>query len=145
MAQDDMKQTGLDALNWLVRLQTDSQGHFVPVGCNGWYVQGQDKARFSQQPIEAMNMIEACCDAFQVTSEKPGLTTAHLCLEWFLGCNDLNAPLYDYRTGGCCDGLEALGPNQNQGAESTLAWLLALARLYQQRQPQVVGNEEFFK
>ncbi len=135
-----MKQTGLDALHWLVHLQTDPQGHFVPVGSNGWYVQGQDRARFAQQPIEAMNMVEACCDAYQVTTEEPWLATAHLCLEWFLGRNDLNAPLYDYQTGGCCDGLEAIGPNQNQGAESTIAWLLALTRPYQQRQRHVVDK-----
>ncbi|HPP81332.1 MAG TPA: hypothetical protein PLQ43_10650, partial [Deltaproteobacteria bacterium] len=53
-------------------------------------------------------------------------TRAQCCLEWFLGRNDLNVPLYDHKTGGCCDGLQAGGPNRNQGAESTLACFLSL-------------------
>lgn len=66
---------------------------------------------------------------------------AYRCLEWFLGRNDLGLPLYDYRTGGCSDGLEARGPSRNQGAESTLSWLLSLARLQRQSNGQI--TQEF--
>jgi len=52
-----------------------------------------------------------------------------MCFNWFLGQNDLNMPLYDPKTGGCRDGLMADGMNQNQGAESSLAWLLSLMSL----------------
>ena len=53
------------------------------------------------------------------------------CLNWFLGDNDLNARVYDFETGGCFDGLQATGVNENQGAESTLSWLISLLTLYE--------------
>jgi hypothetical protein len=137
LRKEGMLNSGLESLRWLVDVQTDTSGHFAPIGSNGWYTRGGSKARFAQQPIEAMNTIEACLDAYDVTADQEWLATAYRCLEWFLGRNDLGLPLYDYRTGGCCDGLEARGPNSNQGAESTLSWILSLARLYHQTNGQV--------
>lgn len=128
--RSDMMNDGLRALDWLVRIQTDPKGHFVPIGNHGWYQRGGDRARFDQQPIEAQAMIEACMDAYAVTREGRWVEEARRCFEWFLGRNDLNAPLYDYKTGGCCDGLTADGPNLNQGAESTLSWLLSLLNMH---------------
>ncbi|KAF0123218.1 MAG: group 1 glycosyl transferase, partial [bacterium] len=101
----------------------------VPIGSNGWYEQGGPKARFDQQPIEANAMIEACVEAFNITRDKTWFDNAVMCFNWFLGHNDLNMPLYDPKTGGCRDGLMADGINQNEGAESTLAWLLSLMTL----------------
>lgn len=125
----EMLDAGLGSLEWLMKIQTDAKGHFVPVGNNGWYPRGEKKARFDQQPIEAFNMIEACSEAYEATDDNKWLTHAQCCLEWFLGRNDLNTPLYDHKTGGCCDGLNADGPNRNQGAESTLACFLSFLHL----------------
>jgi|YNPNPStandDraft_1061719.scaffolds.fasta_scaffold00725_15 glycosyltransferase involved in cell wall biosynthesis len=130
MQRRDMIQAGLRALEWLLQIQIDPKGHFVPIGNHGWYQRGGNRARFDQQPIEAQNMIEACMEAYAVTREERWVKDARLCFDWFLGRNDLNAPLYDYRTGGCCDGLTADGPNLNQGAESTLSWLLSLLNMH---------------
>jgi hypothetical protein len=121
---------GIRSLEWLAAIQTDS-GHFVPIGNNGWYSNGGRRSRFDQQPIEANAMIEACIEAYNVTREKKWIDTAVMCFNWFLGHNDLNMSLYDPKTGGCRDGLMADGVNQNQGAESTLAWLLSLLSLHQ--------------
>lgn len=129
LPHDEMLQAGLRSLEWLMGLQTDPKGHFVPVGNNGWYPRGGEKARFDQQPIEAQEMIDACNEAFMVTNDLKWLNHAQRCLEWFLGRNDLNVPLYDHKTGGCCDGLQADGPNRNQGAESTLACFLSFLSL----------------
>lgn len=137
LQQEDMLHHGLEMLRWLVDIQTDKRGHFTPIGNNGWYNRNGCRARFAQQPIEAMNMIEACYDSYTVTEEDQWISMAHRCLEWFLGRNDLDQPLYDYQTGGCCDGLEARGLNRNQGAESTLAWLLSVERLCNQSNGQV--------
>jgi glycosyltransferase involved in cell wall biosynthesis len=137
LQQPEMLEAGLRCLRWLLAVQTDPKGHFVPVGNQGWYPRGGVKARFDQQPIEALGMIEACREAYQATGETSWIDAAQRCLDWFLGSNDLNVPLYDYRTGGCCDGLTANGPNLNQGAESTLAWLLSLMNLYQIRSARV--------
>jgi glycosyltransferase involved in cell wall biosynthesis len=126
---DRMLQAGLRSLEWLMKIQTDAKGHFVPVGNHGWYPKGGEKARFDQQPIEALGMIEACHEAYKVTNDPKWLSHAQRCMEWFLGRNDLNAPLYDHKTGGCCDGLHADGPNRNQGAESTLSCFLSMLNL----------------
>jgi len=128
--QGDMIEAGLRSLEWLVRIQTDSRGHFVPIGNHGWFSRNGQRARFDQQPIEAQNMIDACIEAYHITRDKKWIVEARRCFDWFMGRNDLNAPLYDYRTGGCRDGLTADGANQNQGAESTLAWLLSLLNLH---------------
>lgn len=126
LQRGDMVAAGLRSLEWLVRIQKDPKGHFVPIGNRGWYPRNGEKARFDQQPIEAHAMIDACIEAYHVTQDKQWIDNSRWCFEWFLGRNDLNQPLYDYATGGCRDGLTADGPNRNQGAESTLAWLLSL-------------------
>lgn len=130
LQRGDMVEAGLCSLEWLVGIQTDSQGHFVPIGNHGWLTRNGDKARFDQQPIEAQGMIDACIEAYNITGDEKWIIEARRCFDWFMGKNDLNVPLYDYRTGGCRDGLTADGANQNQGAESTLAWLLSLLSLH---------------
>jgi glycosyltransferase involved in cell wall biosynthesis len=127
--RDDMIVMGLRALEWLVEIQTDA-GHFVPIGNQGWYQRGGPKARFDQQPLEAQALVDACIAAYQLTRECLWWERAINALSWFLGHNDLNLPLYDAKTGGCRDGLHSDEVNQNQGAESTLAWLLSLAALH---------------
>ncbi|MDP3029502.1 MAG: glycosyltransferase family 4 protein [Deltaproteobacteria bacterium] len=128
MQRSDMIDMGLRSLKWLLTTETED-GHFVPIGSNGWYEQGGHKARFDQQPVEANAMIEACVEAFNITRDKTWFENAVMCFNWFLGHNDLNMPLYDPKTGGCRDGLMADGINRNEGAESSLAWLLSLMTL----------------
>jgi hypothetical protein len=128
MQRNDMIDMGLNSLKWLLAIQTED-GHFVPIGSNGWYEQSGPRARFDQQPVEANAMVEACVEAFNVTRDHIWFENAVMCFNWFLGHNDLNMPLYDPKTGGCRDGLMADGINQNQGAESSLAWLLSLMTL----------------
>ena len=128
MQRKDMIEMGLNSLKWLLDIQTE-KGHFAPIGNNGWYEQGFPKARFDQQSIEANAMIEACVEAFYFTRNRVWLDSAVMCFKWFLGHNDLNLSLYDPKTGGCRDGLMVDGINQNEGAESSLAWLLSLMAL----------------
>ena len=129
MQRNDMTDMGLKSLKGLLSIQTEKE-HFVPIGNAGWYKKGGTKARFDQQPIEANAMIEACVEAFNVTRDKMWIDNAVMCFNWFLGLNDLNMSLYDPKTGGCRDGLMADGINQNEGAESSLAWLLSLMTLH---------------
>jgi len=128
MQRGDMVDMGLKVLKWLLVIQTEDK-HFVPIGSNGWYQRGGSRARFDQQPVEANAMVEACVEAFNITRDQTWFENAALCFNWFLGQNDLNMPLYDPKTGGCRDGLMADGINQNEGAESSLAWLLSLMTL----------------
>ena len=126
MQRGDLTEMGLRSLNWLLENQTTPGGTISPVGNNGWFERGGTKARFDQQPIEAHALLEACLEAYNVTREDCWVVAARRCFNWFLGKNDLGKPLYDYETGGCRDGLEREGVNENEGAESTLAWLLSL-------------------
>ncbi len=128
LQRNDMIDTGLRSLKWLLTIQTEDH-HFAPIGNHGWYKKNNIRARFDQQPIEANAMVEACVEAFNITRDKFWFDQAVMCFNWFLGHNDLNMPLYDPRTGGCRDGLMADGINQNEGAESSLAWLLSLMTL----------------
>ena len=129
---NEMIEMGLRSLDWLCRIQTAPEGHFSSIGTNGWYARGGAKARFDQQPIEANAVLEASLEAYRITRDERWMKEAYKCLNWFLGKNDLQQSLFDHRTGGCRDGLHPDSVNQNQGAESTLAWLMSLLLMYQQ-------------
>ncbi len=122
-----MTEVGLESLRWLLGEQhrTDEET-FVPIGSRGFYSKGSEKARFDQQPVEACATVSACLEAYRLTRDKFWLDEAWSAFRWFLGDNDLNAPLYDPATGGCCDGLHPDRVNENQGAESTISFLMAL-------------------
>jgi hypothetical protein len=122
-------ETGLQALSWLASIQGANGSHFIPIGSTGFYRRGGERARFDQQPIEAQTMVSAYLDAYRITGDKKWRKDAQRTFEWFLGRNDLRLPLYDPATGGCRDGLHSDRVNQNQGAESTLAFLMTLLEL----------------
>jgi hypothetical protein len=122
-------EVGLKTLQWLVEVQTSETGSFRPIGSNGFYPHGKERALFDQQPIEAQATVSACIEAFQATNDSAWLAEARRAFEWFLGRNHLGLALYDSTTGGCRDGLHVDRLSQNQGAESTLAFLLALAEM----------------
>jgi hypothetical protein len=125
MDREDLTEIGFESLRWLVSVQQSKSGHFTPIGCKGFYCRGKEKARFDQQPLEVHSTIAACLDAYRLTGEMDWFETARTCFSWFLGYNDLGLPIYDPETGGCRDGLHIDRINQNQGAESTLAYLLS--------------------
>jgi hypothetical protein len=125
---------GLTALDWLASVQRSPRGYFSPIGSNGFFFRGKERAWYDQQPIEAAGMVSASLQAYRATEEKRWISEAELAFRWFTGANDIQLPLYDPLTGGCRDGLHPDRVNQNQGAESTLSFLLALLelRLFQQ-------------
>ena len=129
MSNAAMTEAGLESLSWLADLQHSDAGHFIPIVSNGFYPQGGERARFDQQPVEAQTMVSACLEAYRITVDKRWRKEARRAFEWFLGRNDLNLPVYDPTTGGCRDGLHPDRANENQGAESTLAFLQALLEL----------------
>ena len=129
MGRSDMIEAGLTSLEWLASVQRSRKGHFVPIGSNGFYRRGGERACFDQQPVEAQTMVSACLAASGVTGEARWQEEARRAFEWFLGRNDLGLSLYDSSSGGCRDGLHPDRANENQGAESTLAFLLALLEM----------------
>lgn len=122
-----MVEAGIEALEWLVAAQHRGDPEiFVPIGSNGFYVEGEGKSRFDQQPVEACATISACLEVYRLTGNEIWRVEAGRVFGWFLGKNDLQIPLYDATTGGCRDGLHPDRVNENQGAESTLSFLMAL-------------------
>jgi glycosyltransferase involved in cell wall biosynthesis len=127
---DRMISISLEALDWLLTQQRcETNGHFVPIGSQGFYRKGGEKARFDQQPIEAAGAVSACLQAYRATGDRRWHREAWSAFNWFLGDNDLQLPLYDSVTGGCRDGLHPDRANENQGAESTLSFLMALLEM----------------
>jgi glycosyltransferase involved in cell wall biosynthesis len=126
----EMFEMGINSLKWLIARQKAPEGHLSIIGNTAWHTREGDSSTFDQQPLEAMCMIEACAAAFRATGERTWIEDGHRCLSWFLGRNDLNMQIYDFETGGCCDGIQPTGVNANQGAESTLSWLISLLTMY---------------
>ena len=129
LEQPEMVADGLRSLEWLLRLQCSEEGYFAPIGCQGFYVRGGRKALFDQQPVEACGTIAACFEAESQTSNGDWRGYARRAFDWFLGQNVLQVSLYDSRTGGCRDGLAVDRVNENQGAESTVAFLVSLLEM----------------
>ena len=138
LERQDMTELALRTLDWLATVHRSKEGHFVPVGSNGFWKRGGERARFDQQPIEAQAAVSACLEAHRVTGDERWRREAQRAFDWFLGRNDLHLPLYDPVMGGCRDGLHPDRVNQNRGAESTLAFLSSLLEL--RLAEQVIGG-----
>lgn len=122
-ARHDEKMThdGLELLAWLVDQQMiDGHLSVVPAGGRS---SGDARPGFDQQPIEVTALAEAGRTAYLATGDERWMRIVGRCLAWFEGDNDSRVPVRDEATGGGYDGLEPGSVNQNQGAESTLAWL----------------------
>jgi hypothetical protein len=123
-----MLKAGLDVLDWLIASQTAPSGHLSPIG-NGWWPRGGEKSRFDQQPIEATALLLAAESALEATGDDTYRTAMERAYAWFLGRNDLGVTIAVPERGAGFDGLTPEGVNENQGAESTLMWLIALERI----------------
>lgn len=121
-------EVGLESLDFLLELCWNGE-YFDLIGNQGWAERGGRRAVFSQQPIDAGYFVEACDTAFRVTADERYRELAHAAFAWFHGRNRLSAPLYDPGTGAVADGLDPQGVSENQGAESVVSFLLALARM----------------
>jgi len=126
-----MMEAGLRSLRWLLAIQTAPSGHFRPVGSEG-FLSGtrQPPLPFDQQPVEACATIAACLAAITVDPSPVWRTEAQRAFAWFTGTNDLGVPLVDIATGSCRDGLHPDRANENRGAESLLAYILALSDMH---------------
>ncbi len=121
----------VESLEFLLKVQL-VEGKFLPVGSNGWYLRGGGRAFYDQQPIEASSTIEALDEALRITKDTRYRDVMGIVFEWFLGNNSKNVAVYDAETGACHDGITVHGLNLNQGAESTVSYLLARLKMGEQ-------------
>jgi hypothetical protein len=125
----EWEKIGLKALSWVLKAQITPEGHFRPIGSNGFWKRGEQPAQFDQQAVEAHSMMSACLAAYDATDRSQWLEAAENIHQWFLGSNDLGISMIDSDTGACFDGLQPKGRNLNQGAESVWAYLQATTEL----------------
>jgi len=121
---DKIRGIAFSSMDFLIG-KTFTDGYLSIIGNNGWYKKDEKRASFAQQPLDALAMILLFKQAFQITKNIEYLNKLFTSYMWFLGENDLRISLYDSETNGCCDGLESSGVNRNQGAESTLAYVIS--------------------
>jgi len=117
-------EVALETMNFLTEI-TLKDGYFSAIGNEKWYKKGGERSMFAQQPVDTLAMVLMYHQAFHLTKDKEYLTKLFSCFMWFLGENDLRMNLFDFETNGCCDGFESYGVNRNQGAESSLAYLIS--------------------
>jgi hypothetical protein len=121
---DKVTHAALSSMNFLTTV-TLNDGYLSIIGNKEWYKKDGERSMFAQQPIDAMAMVLMYHQAFHLTKDKEYLNLLYTSFMWFLGENDLRMSLYDFETKGCCDGFENNGVNRNQGAESSLAYLIS--------------------
>ena len=121
---DKIRKTAFSSMEFLIS-KTFANGYLSIIGNDSWYEKDGKRAVFAQQPLDAMAMILLFKQAFKLTKNIEYLKKLFTSYMWFHGENDLRIGLYDSETNGCCDGLESYGVNRNQGAESTLAYLIS--------------------
>jgi len=124
LKDDKITETALETMNFLSE-KTLKDGYLSIIGNEKWYKKDGERSMFAQQPVDALAMILMYHQAFHLTKDKEYLTKLYACFMWFLGENDLRMSLFDFETKGCCDGFENYGVNRNQGAESSLAYLIS--------------------
>lgn len=105
--------------------KTFSKNKYIPIGQDGWFLKNKRRALFDQQPEDPASMVELLVYAYEITKKEEYRQKAIIAFEWFLGKNHLGQVVYDDSTGGCYDGLGKYSLNINQGAESTVCYLLA--------------------
>jgi hypothetical protein len=115
---------GLQALEFLIG-KTFSPDMYMPIGHSHWYTNNGKRSQYDQQPEDPTSMILALSCAYDYTHNDEYKNLARKCFSWFLGNNSLDKPLYDEKSGGCCDGLHPDRVNLNQGAESLVSYLMS--------------------
>jgi hypothetical protein len=134
---EKIKGVAFESMNFLTEI-TMKEGYLSIIGNKEWYKKDGTRSVFAQQPVDALAMVLLFQQAFRMTNDKNYVSKLYTSFMWFLGENDLRMSLYDFETNGCCDGFEEYGVNRNQGAESSLAYLISHLTVLQ-------TYEEFYK
>lgn len=139
-----VKDIGFESMDFLTS-HTLKDGYLSVIGNRQWFVKDKERSIYAQQPIDAMAMVLMYHQAFVITGQRDYLEKLFTSFMWFLGENDLRMSLYDFETKGCCDGFEDYGVNRNQGAESSLAYLISHLTVLQAYEESYHGQEKKYQ
>jgi len=134
---EKITRVAMDSMNFITE-HTLKKNYLSIIGNEKWYYKDGERSVFAQQPVDAMAMVLMFHQAYRLTKDKEYLNKLYISFLWFLGENDLRMSLYEYETKGCCDGFDSNGINRNQGAESSIAYLISHLTVLQ-------AYEEFHK
>ncbi len=102
-----------------------TNNHIKVISNDGWLLKGSKKHGYGEQPIDVASVVMTLTTFYDMFRDTAYLTRRIKAFNWFLGKNHLHQIMYNPATGGCYDGLEEHNVNLNQGAESTICYLLA--------------------
>ncbi len=140
---EDYISAGVQSLEWLYNILYDKENkHLSLIGNEGWYLKGELKSKYDQQPVEIPSLIEACYQSYLVSKDYSWIKNSGVAFSWFLGNNDRQEPIIDFTTSGSYDGLTSTKINDNQGAEATLSWLSSLYKMITISEKFQIQNEE---
>ncbi|HBB91049.1 MAG: mannosyltransferase [Bacteroidetes bacterium GWF2_49_14] len=118
------KEIAVSSLNFLLS-QTFTENGIKVISNKNWQLKGENHAQFGEQPIDVAYTIMTLSRFYDVLEDEEYLQKMTIAFNWFLGNNHLHQIIYNPCTGGCYDGLEETQINLNQGAESTVSYLMA--------------------
>jgi glycosyltransferase involved in cell wall biosynthesis len=124
LQDEKITKIAIESMDFLTSV-TFKEDYLSIIGNEKWYKKNEERSVFAQQPLDALAMVLMYHQAFHLTKDKEYINKLFSCFMWFLGENDLRMSLFDFETKGCCDGFERYGVNRNQGAESSLAYLIS--------------------
>ena len=124
LQDEKITKIAIESMDFLTSV-TFKEEYLSIIGNEKWYKKDGERSVFAQQPLDALAMVLMYNQAFHLTKDKEYINKLFSCFMWFLGENDLRMSLFDFETKGCCDGFERYGVNRNQGAESSLAYLIS--------------------
>ena len=142
--EEEVSKVAFESMDFLINT-TMSKGYLSIIGNEGWFKKEGERPMFAQQPIDAMGMVLMLRQAYNITGNKDYLSKLFKSFKWFLGENDLFMTLFNHDTQGCCDGIESYGINQNQGAESTIAYLISYLNVLKAHEDYYRKEKKFTK
>lgn len=123
LKREELLDASLVSLDFLIAMSTSERGRIRPIGNRGWCTP-ESRALWDQQPIDVFKLLLAAAKAYEMTGETRYAEAVECCRAWYFGENDAGESMVDASEWACFDGIGPDGPNRNQGAESTLSYLL---------------------
>jgi glycosyltransferase involved in cell wall biosynthesis len=122
--ESHFKNIARESFDFLIS-KTFSDKEIQVISNRNWLKKGEEKGQYGEQPIDVAYTLITLSRFYDALYDQEYLRKMIIAINWFSGKNRLHHIVYNPCTGGCYDGLEETHVNINQGAESTISFLLA--------------------